>query len=153
MQPGLTLPALRLCVCAAAFVMQVILGRSAFCRGWAAAPSFGSSGGRSLNRSQCRRPRSRPRFIPTQTQIYSEIPEAIKNLFDDWDQSVLISIETILDEPGLVRTIISVNMEPLNLEYEGHDYFIYNLDFEFTNPTSWHVARVNITPEYFVPDE
>ena len=90
---------------------------------------------------------------PELLEAFEEIPEAIKNLFDDWDQSVLISIETILDEPGLVRTIISVNMEPLNLEYEGHDYFIYNLDFEFTNPTSLHVARVNITPEYFVPDE
>ena len=76
------------------------------------------------------------------------------DLFDDWEQSIPINIETICDELELVGTIVAINMEPLTLEYEGYDDFIYNLDFKFTTTTHWRVTRVNtITPHYFVLDE
>ena len=54
----------------------------------------------------------------------------------------------------MVGTIVAINMEPLTLEYESYDDFIYNLDFKFTTTTHWRVTRVNtITPQYFVLDE
>ena len=46
-------------------------------------------------------------------------------------------------ELELVGTIVAINMEPLTLEYESYDDFIYNLDFKFTTTTYWRATRVN----------
>ena len=89
------------------------------------------------------------------TPIYlhplEEIPNAIKYLFEDWEQSIPISIETICDEPSLAATIVAINAEPLQLEYQGHDDYTYTIDIKFDNEADWRLAQANgVVPYYFV---
>ena len=89
------------------------------------------------------------------TPIYlhplEEIPNAIQYLFDDWGQSIPISIETICDEPALAATIVAINAEPLQLEYEGRDDYTYTIDIKFDSVANWRLARANgVVPYYFV---
>ena len=82
---------------------------------------------------------------------FEEIPSEIKNLFDDWGQSILISIEVICDEADLAGTIIDISMEPLQLEYEGVDEYTYTITIKFDNEAYWRVAVASgVVPYCFV---
>jgi len=83
---------------------------------------------------------------------FEEIPSKTKNRFDDWGQSIPISIEVICDEADLAGTIIDISMEPLQLEYEGVDEYIYTvITIKFDQEASWRVAIASrVVPYYFV---
>ena len=85
-----------------------------------------------------------------------EIPIEIENLFDDWGQSIPVSIEVICDVANLARTIIDIRLsvEPLQLEYEGVDEYMYTVTIKFDHETNWHVAVASgVVPYYFVVDQ
>ena len=82
---------------------------------------------------------------------FEEIPSEIENLFDDWGQSIPISIEVICDVADLAGTVIDVSMEPLQLEYEGVDEYTYTITIKFDQEASWRVAAASgMVPHYFV---
>ena len=85
---------------------------------------------------------------------FAEIPSKIVNLFDDWGQSIPISLEVICDEPDLAGTIIEINKEPLQLEYEGADTYTYTITIQFDTKVDWHVAIASaVVPYYFVVNQ
>ena len=79
---------------------------------------------------------------------FEEIPSEIKNRFDDWGQSIPISIEVICDEADLAGTIIDISMEPLELEYEGVDEYTYtpSPSNSTTRPIGVQLQRVELSP-------
>ena len=85
---------------------------------------------------------------------FAKIPVEIMNCFDDQGQSIPISLEVICDVLDLAGTIIEINMEPLQLEYEGADMYTYTITIKFDHKANWHVAVASgVVPYYFVVDQ
>ena len=85
-----------------------------------------------------------------------EIPIEIENLFDDWGQSIPVSIEVICDVADLAGTIIDIRLsvEPLQLEYEGANMYTYTITIKFDHKANWHVAIASGGVHYyFVVDQ
>ena len=83
---------------------------------------------------------------------FEEIPSEIENLFDDCGQLIPISIEVICNVADLTRNAMDISMEPLQLEYEGVDEYIYTvITIKFDQEASWRVAIASrVVPYYFV---
>ena len=68
--------------------------------------------------------------------------------------SIPISLEVICDKPDLAGTIIEINKEPLQLEYEGADTYTYTIIIQFDTKVDWHVAIASaVVPYYFVVNQ
>ena len=54
----------------------------------------------------------------------------------------------------LAGAIIDISVEPLQLEHEGVDEYMYTITIKFDHETNWHVAVASgVVPYYFVVDQ